>query len=647
VPLTFSSSPGQATPGDASPGFVGYTYNPLAPLIRGSNIAMVPAAGTTQNVALPPGGQPGDTILLWCVGVANNTTWSSPGFTAAPAIAGAGGNGSCQLLWKPNVGDLAGTSYVVTASQIDVWGTAAVPVGNQDQSLQFDGAVSSGLIASGVVSQVTSPSVTTSYPADLLVWLGFTLVPSGSPLIGLPAGFSASNAQAYGAVPGTTNVSIIVAYAQAGVPGVVGQQIGSVSTPEITGATLLAFPLPVLNKNYVRPVQKNKLGQAFMSLLRRRRQATTVIQPTGVQFPLVVSRKFRGLPVQKFRIRAYNPIPPQAQQSQPFPTFTRQQRRTTAGAILQLARIPRSRQQPMAPPPQGALAPSWVPQTRPAAIARRLPFLRRPKGAQAILKQAPQPGPVNAFVRRQRIPLHQVMKLPRHRGQFGPMFLQGNQGQGNPAILPVRARRRPWAWYRRHKVFSVPTPKQTQQARAAWVQASVMHVSPLVTNTGRAAWTQGSLMSWSGVVTRYGTLHWSQGSGWRLIASGTRFARGSWVQGSVMHVSAIKIRFGHAAWTQASTWSLAGSRGRGMVWSQASVLALTPVVTHPAGAAWSASSSMLLTASSAPYGQEIIIPPLAIPGVNRPPLEVPVSSPEPVTEAVIKARVEDEIFDEI
>ena len=140
------------------------------PVLRaGAAGSVTPAIGPVLASTLPSGARQNDIISIWCASVSASNTFSSPGFTAAPPVSGAGGQGSVQLLSKVNYGpDPAGTTYTVTATSPDVFGQVIFAYGGNDQLIILDGGALSGAIDSSANTSVSSQSLTITQRGDIL-----------------------------------------------------------------------------------------------------------------------------------------------------------------------------------------------------------------------------------------------------------------------------------------------------------------------------------------------------------------------------------------------------------------------------------------------------------------------------------------------
>jgi hypothetical protein len=622
------------------------------PVLRaGAAGVLIPALGNQQAFTLPSGAQQGDLIVIWITAASASNSFSATGFGASGVVSGGGGYGTLQILGRVNPGDAPGTQYTVTAANSDAWGGIIFAVGNEDQSQLYDGLVGAGAITSASVTTVTASSITLAYKRDLLVWLGMVVLPTGTDAITIPAGYTTQVTQVTGTIPAATNVSMIMATANAvGASGATGAVAGSVATSGITGGLLLAFPDPI--PSFAKTLPRRRPVPAHNHL--RRRQTVMIPQNTGIQFPLFIrqsGRIWNRPPWRVNRDRVFSPgSMPQGQLPVNFPTVT-QQRRKQLNSIVQLSRMVR-RPRVYAPGniPQGPLPPLWVPQTgnKQPSWRRNPPRPRRGSAVLPIQHQQAQGSPAIMVTRQHPRNWMAAVRQP-HKRFFSPPITQGPLPTGNPAIMrPARTRLRPWALRRlnmRSRIAMVPIPKRTQQATAHFTAPATMSTTAHVIHVPVVAFQQRAVLRVSGIRIKIAHAALTASTTLKVIAHVTHPATAHLSASTTLTATARKTRFGHAALTASTTLTATGVRSRGVALTAATRLTVAASATHPVTVALTARTVLGATAAGSVRTQEILIVPLAKPGVNEPPLKLPATSPVPVTEAVITATVKDELYD--
>ena len=629
------------------------------PVLRaGAAGVAIPATGTSQAFTLPSGAQQGDQLVIWIVAASASNSFSSPGWTSANPTAGAGGAGTIQTLSKYHTGEAAGTQYTVTASSSDVWGGVIFAVGNEDQALLYDGGPSQS-ISSANVTTVTASSITSAYAGDIVVWLGMVLLPTGTNAITVPTGYTAQITQVSSSIPSATNISFVMATANAaGTPGATGSVAGSVATAAITGATLLGVQNPV--PAFLAARRSRSPQQTIWQRIIRRRNTVVIPQNTGTQFPLVIRQAARLQNLVTWKLTSRNRVSGpqaysgQAQLGQPWPVVTQQRRNQTNTAIVQ-SRLNLLRQRLTLPGglPQGPLPPVWTPPgvaSRPGwRVFGPVVRLRRSRITTPVPKQAAQGTPAIMTASKQHPrPWAAYVKLPRKR-VFTPPWPQGPKPTGTvPVMAQARKRLRPFDLRRlrwRSRTAMVPVPKRTQQAAVHLTASSTLGAAAHVIHPVRVALTQRSVLTAQETVIRNGSATLQAHSALHVIGTAHAFGHAALTASSTMTANGIATRFGHAALTASSTLTGTATRGRGVALAAASTMTASATAAHPATVALTASSVLTAAATSTPYLEEIIVPPLAVPRVNEPPYNEPAVSAEPVTEAIIKAKIQDELFD--
>lgn len=222
------------------------TAGPPAVTVTGVAGAGSSAATTTQAVSNPawngtstPTGQ---LILLTPAAVNNTDTFSCSGFTAVTVATGQ--NIAQQLLYRVTDGS-EGATFTVTGSGSFLTVAGAIAVSGQASS-PFDPSVpsGSGTCLTTTAASLPGVSLTTAHPGDLLVWVGFSRVPSAQAIPGItpPSGFVTQLTQtSTTGGTGHANVSVLIATQAQSSAGATGSQVGTLSAAANGGALLLAF----------------------------------------------------------------------------------------------------------------------------------------------------------------------------------------------------------------------------------------------------------------------------------------------------------------------------------------------------------------------------------------------------------------------
>jgi len=612
-------------------------------LRAGASGSVTAAVGTTLASTLPSGARQNDIISIWCASVSASNTFSSPGFTAAPPVSGAGGQGSVQLLSKINYGpDPAGATYTVTASSPDVFGQAIFAYGGNDQLIVLDGGALSGAVGASPGTTVSSQSLTITQRGDILAWLGFAIVPAGTITLTAPAGYATEIAQFTSSVTGASQVTMMMADFSGTVPpGATGAVSGTASASGISGAVLLGIPA-------VQPVPRFLGRPSRTRLAPKLRRSRTVqpVQQTGGLFPVFTRQRPRPVqaPRNWSRGRVFQAPFTQGNRGGPWPVMVITQRFRPLQAAWSASRFRRGRV--FAPPgiAQGPQAPRWVPQqviSRPS-WRRVAPRLRRSQVfAPAPQKQAT--GAPWAMFRRVRSRDAEGFRIYRKR-VWAPRMSQGPLPAGTPPVMRPRSRPRPW-WYRRQgRVFVVTRPKMTFSAAAALSAPSALTATATVTRFATAALSAPSTMSARGTRGVPASAALTAPSTMTVRAQALRIATAALSAPSTMTAHAALARNGSAALSAPSTMTATAFLGSSASLLAPSRMAVAAVATQLASAALSAPSVLTVTATAGPRGREITITPNAIPGVNEAPGTGDFSS-VPVTGSTVTAQVEDGIYD--
>lgn len=211
-----------------------------SPVLRGATTATTGGAPAgTLPVPLPAGTAAGDILMIWCAAGASLTGWTVPGFTVVPVASTS--SISNQLLWRVADGT-EGASVTATASASNLFVAICGGYHGGNTGNPFDPPPVIGQ-ANAPSATITVAGVTTSLPADVLVWFGCVSYGPGAGVdaIAAPAAYTPEVTQVTTYSTSGTNVSALMAdYTWAGYGPTGNQNGGGLSAARANGGQLVS-----------------------------------------------------------------------------------------------------------------------------------------------------------------------------------------------------------------------------------------------------------------------------------------------------------------------------------------------------------------------------------------------------------------------